>query len=452
MYDTLIIGAGPAGLSTAYHLDGPDWLILEQHERIGGLCQSIRDQGFTFDYAGHIMFTNSDYVKDVMYPKLLGSNVHWQDREAWVYSKGVFTRYPFQASTYGLPPEVINECIMGAIKARYETDHTKSPRNFKEYIEMFWGEGIAKHFMTPYNQKLWAVPLEEMSHTWLSGRVPQPDLSEIILGGLRPLPKPLGPNARFGYPLRGGFEALVRGFLKYLDQRRIRLNTTITSIHPNQRRVTLADGSSLAYRRLVCCMPLPVLVKQLLTSAPAKVRAAADRLRHVSVRCVNLGINRGGITDKHWIYYPEDTVFHRIFVQSNASPYCAPPDCTGLTCEITYSDYKPLPTEDLIQRCIQDCKRVGMLSDDDEILCANIADLPYAYVVPDTWKDQSVKVIREWLESVNIFLAGRFAEWEYYNSDHAILAGKRCAERLNSLHASERVNRASTPAVAVAAS
>ena len=137
MQDTVIIGAGPAGLSTAYHLNGPSWLILEQHERVGGLCRSIEDQGFTFDYAGHIMFTNSDYVKDVMYPKLLGDNVHWQDREAWVYSKGVYTRYPFQASTYGLPEEVVKDCIMGAVKARYEGDHGKEPQNFKEYIEMF---------------------------------------------------------------------------------------------------------------------------------------------------------------------------------------------------------------------------------------------------------------------------------------------------------------------------
>ena len=50
---------------------------------------------------------------------LLGDNVHWQDREAWIYSKNVYTRYPFQGSLYGLPPEVIKECIIGAIEARF---------------------------------------------------------------------------------------------------------------------------------------------------------------------------------------------------------------------------------------------------------------------------------------------------------------------------------------------
>ena len=50
---------------------------------------------------------------------LLGDNVHWQDREAWIYSKDVYTRYPFQGALYGLPPEVIKECIVGAIEARF---------------------------------------------------------------------------------------------------------------------------------------------------------------------------------------------------------------------------------------------------------------------------------------------------------------------------------------------
>jgi UDP-galactopyranose mutase len=54
-----------------------------------------------------------------LYRKLLGSNVHWQDREAWIYSKRTYTRYPFQGALYGLPPDVLKECIVGAIEARF---------------------------------------------------------------------------------------------------------------------------------------------------------------------------------------------------------------------------------------------------------------------------------------------------------------------------------------------
>ncbi len=90
------------------------------------------------------------------------------------------------------------------------------PQNFEEFIYKVWGRGIAKHFAIPYNRKLWAVPLTEMETSWLGGRVPLPDLGEMIDGALRPVPKPMGPNARFGYPLRGGFQALMDAFVPLL--------------------------------------------------------------------------------------------------------------------------------------------------------------------------------------------------------------------------------------------
>jgi UDP-galactopyranose mutase len=66
-----------------------------------------------------------------------------------------------------------------------------------------WGAGIAKHFAVPYNRKIWAVPLDTMETSWLGGRVPMPDLGEMIEGALSPKPKPMGPNARFGVSVEG---------------------------------------------------------------------------------------------------------------------------------------------------------------------------------------------------------------------------------------------------------
>src|SRR5262249_43702131 len=202
----IVIGAGPTGLSAAYHL-GQDALLLEQNDTVGGWCRSVQVNGFTFDYAGHIMFSNDPYVHE-MYEMLLGDNVHWQNREAWIYSKNVYTRYPFQGALYGLPPQVIKEGIVGAIEARFGSlNETKKPKtngsangnglklqangngnrksnghackeltdccadgilessarlaksngerepgNFEEFIYKVWGAGIAKHFAIPYNK------------------------------------------------------------------------------------------------------------------------------------------------------------------------------------------------------------------------------------------------------------------------------------------------------------
>ncbi|HEX8218945.1 MAG TPA: FAD-dependent oxidoreductase, partial [Chloroflexia bacterium] len=54
--DTVIVGAGPTGLSAAYHL-GKNAVLVEQNDTVGGWCRSIEEGGFTFDMAGHIMFS-----------------------------------------------------------------------------------------------------------------------------------------------------------------------------------------------------------------------------------------------------------------------------------------------------------------------------------------------------------------------------------------------------------
>ena len=467
---TVIIGAGPTGLSAAFHL-GEGAILLEKNASVGGWCRSTADRGFTFDYAGHIMFSNDPYVLQ-MYEMLLGPNLHWQNREAWVYSKQVYTRYPFQGALYGLPPKVITECIVGAVEARFGSiegapgahgtpqcavkpvddccaDGTAdvanaasfAPRkremqNFEDFIYKVWGSGIAKHFAIPYNKKLWTVPLSEMETSWLGGRVPLPDLEEIIEGALEPVGKPMGPNARFGYPLAGGFQSLMSGFLPHIKGH-IEMNAAAAQLLPREHLLVMADGSRYRYDHLISTMPLPELVNLIGAEAPDEVRAAAKGLRHISVRCVNLGVARENLTDKHWIYYPEDTIFHRIFVQGNASPHCNPPGGFGLTCEISYSPWKPLPLDGqaLIDRCIEDCIKVGMLHPDDRMLTTNQVDMPYAYVIYDQARQANVAMVKDWLARYDIVLAGRYSEWEYYNSDHAFLAGKKAAEAVLRLRA-----------------
>ena len=479
----VIVGAGPTGLSAAYHLD-KDTVLIDKNANVGGWCRSIKDKGFTFDYAGHIMFSNDVYVQQ-LYTILLGDNIHWQNREAWVYSKNVHTRYPFQGALYGLPPEVIKECIVGAVEARYgalkepeqntgakalgteikkeigdccadgsvalpespankskftdkstanipnngAVSQTATPANFEEFIYKVWGSGIAKHFAIPYNKKIWTVPLSEMETSWLGGRVPLPDIEEIINGALEPVGKPMGPNARFGYPLEGGFQAIMDGFLPHIKGT-LELNADVVHISPQQRTVELADGRRYRYENLISTMPLPQLVRMIGDEAPLAVVNAANGLKHISIRCVNLGVARENITDKHWIYYPEDSIFHRIFVQGNASPSCNPQGGFGLTCEISYSPWKPLPYsgKELIDRCFQDCIKVGLLHVSDTLITSSEVDMPYAYVVYDHNRAQNVATVKEWLASFGIILAGRYSEWEYYNSDHAFLAGKKAAE------------------------
>jgi UDP-galactopyranose mutase len=216
---------------------------------------------------------------------------------------------------------------------------------------------------------------------------------------------------------------------------RLLLNSRIVSVSLAKKTLILSTGQTVKFDQLISTMPLPVLIRMLGDEVPEPVRAAAAALRHTSVKCVNIGVGREKITDKHWIYYPEETVFHRIFVQGNASPHCNPPGGFGFTCEITYGPQKPLAYDDpaLIERCIRDAIRVGFIREDDPILCAHVVDLPFAYVVYDHARVSNIATIKQWLSKHDVILVGRYSEWEYFNSDHAFLAGKRGAEEVRTL-------------------
>ena len=90
-----ILGGGISGISLAAQLD-ENVEVLEKRARIGGLCGSIIDQGFTFDAAGpHIMFSKNKEVLNLMVAAL-GDNVHQRRRENKIWFKGQLVKYPFE--------------------------------------------------------------------------------------------------------------------------------------------------------------------------------------------------------------------------------------------------------------------------------------------------------------------------------------------------------------------
>jgi len=101
-----ILGGGISGIALAAQL-GEDVEVLEKRARIGGLCGSIIDQGFTFDAAGpHIMFSKNKEVLNLMVTTL-GDNVQQRRRDNKIWFKGRLVKYPFENDLASLPKEEI---------------------------------------------------------------------------------------------------------------------------------------------------------------------------------------------------------------------------------------------------------------------------------------------------------------------------------------------------------
>jgi protoporphyrinogen oxidase/glycosyltransferase involved in cell wall biosynthesis len=265
-------------------------------------------------------------------------------------------------------------------------------------------------------------------------------------GQLTAAPVEDGAETRFGYPLRGGLQALMDGFLPLLPGE-LRLGTEVVNVDTAARRVELSSGEIIGYQNLVVTAPLPVLVRMVGAAAPPAVREAAASLRWTSLRCVHLGVQRADVTDKLWIEFPDGgqpdgVIFTRIIGQTTASAACSPEGAFGFTCEIPHAPERPLACtgQELVERVVADCRRIGLLRNDDRIELAFSTDVPLAHVVDDPQRARCVERIRNWLAPLDIHLAGPFAEWDSAPSNHAFLAGRRAAQRL--MH---RVTHASKP-------
>ena len=439
MSKTVILGAGPAGLSAAYHLKGES-LLIEKEDRVGGLARSKEIEGFVFDYAGHIFFTQDKYAFK-LFKKLLKDNINFRNRDAWVYSKNIYTRYPFQANTYGLPKDVIMECIIGLIDATLrqaqDNGNGKVPEHFEDWMGATFGKGIVKHFMKPYNQKVWAFPLNKMTYEWIADRVMMPDVNEVIEGALESRKVEFGPNSKFAYPLKGGSQAFADSFIPHLKKTEILLNSEVVGIDIKEKVITIRQSpvrnkKEIGYEKVISSLPLPLLIS-LCNKVPKAVKRAAEELEFTSVYCVNLGINHPEITEKTWIYYPEkDIAFQRLFVQSNASPYVVPKGKSSITAEISYSKFKRIGKEGLIEKVIDDLLRIKFIQKASDIVVSDLLDIKYGYIIFERERKRKVDIIHKFLRENNIIPVGRFGEWEYYNMDHSILSGKRAAEEMNS--------------------
>lgn len=421
MTEVIILGAGLSGLTCAYYLK-KDYSIFEKESRAGGLCRSEKIDGFTFDYTGHLLHLKRDENKRLV-KRLLGKNLFLQKRKSWIYSKGTYTKYPFQANIYGLPPKVIKECIDGLIEARDLSTcqlvnlSTSSP-NFKDWIYRNFGRGYAKHFMIPYNEKLWTVPVEDISTEWTKRFIPIPTLKEALAGARGRQEKDFGYNIRFYYPLKGGIGELPKSFLPFV--KRINLNSKVTKISLKDKKIKFGNGKEKKYQRLVSTIPLPELIK-IIDQVPEEVSKSSKRLRYVSVFNLNLGIERENISDKHWIYFPEkDFSFYRVGFTSNFSSYLAPRGTSSIYAEVSYSKNRPLDKKGAAKWIIKDLIKAGIITSRDRILAKLVLDIKYAYPLYDHEHRKSVATIQRFLRKNNIYSVGRFGSWEYLSMEDVI--------------------------------
>jgi len=436
-HDVLVIGAGLAGLSCALHTDR-DVHIVEAADYVGGKARSEHHEGFTFDVTGHWLHLRDPDMRALAI-RLCGDDHFLRIRRlSRIWSHGVYTRYPYQANTWGLPPEVIKECVMGAVEADRRRPETTAledePENFADWIRYYFGEGIARHFMIPYNAKLWGVPATEITSRWCQRFVPRPALDDIVAGAVGCNEKAMGYNAEFLYPRTGGIQTLANALADALGREHITLDDGVRHIDPKARVVTLASGRRIRYDHLVSTMQLPSLVDVIdgaTGGVPDAVRAARGKLRGNEVRYLNVGVDGPLGQPDHWIYVPElDWPFYRVGSFSNANPAMAPKGKSALYIEMSDRD---TPLDELRPIIGRGLVAMGLVDTPDRVLFMHERRIQNAYVIYDFAYHDSRDAVHAWLREQGIASIGRYGDWNYSSMEDALLDGRTAARALSEL-------------------
>ncbi len=432
--EVLVLGGGLAGLSTAYHLNGSSKLsslIVEKNARPGGTAGTVEKDGFLFDHTGHLLHLHDPYGQKLILD-LLGKNVAVHERRSWIYSHGVYTRYPFQANTYGLPQKVVDECLLGFLKTVHHPDRRplSSRPSFADWARRAFGEGICRHFMFPYNEKLWRTPLSEMTTEWQGRFVPKPKASEVLYGALVDQKKVFGYNATFRYPVRGGIQVLPDALAARLAPGQLRLGCAVRSVDLEARVAVVAGLGEVAFERLVNTLPL-VDFLDLAGPLPARVSAARRKLRYNTVYNLNLGVARPDMSDKHWVYFPEKAFpFYRVGYSSSFSPHLTPKGASSLYIEVARKAGERVDLDRLERQILDGLRACGILRPGDKLLARVWLPIKCGYVVYDFERTPAVETIFAHLRRKGVESIGRYGGWKYSFMEETILDGKKCAERL----------------------
>jgi protoporphyrinogen oxidase len=429
----IIIGAGPTGLGAAsrlHELNYDNWILYEHHDYVGGHASSSVDaQGFTWDEGGHVIFSHYPYF-DKLIDSVLKGEVHERVRESWIRAGDTWVPYPFQNNLRYLPKEAQVECLVGAAKAAGQTNGVET-RNFRDWILATFGEGVARHFMFPYNSKVWTTPLEEMAKSWIAERVAVVDFKRLLENVLYQRDDVgWGPNSKFKFPLHGGTGEIYRRVGRMLGDK-INCGKELAEVDTAHRTVTFTDGTGDTYDALVSTTPLDLLVK-MLKPRDQQLVEEAGKLRHNNLLVLGIGLKKKIDTGKCWVYFVDaEMPCYRATFFSLYSPFNVPngdvEHYSSLMCELSYRVGETQNHEILMAQTISGLIRAGILeeADRDRIVSRYVRDVPYSYPIPTLDRDSALDAIQPSLLRQNIYSRGRFGAWKYEvgNMDHSVQMG-----------------------------
>lgn len=412
----LIVGAGITGLAFANFFEDDDILVLERDDEIGGWCKTEKRDGFVWDYSGHFFHFRHPDIEQYLRDRMPGQEIATVVKDSRIYYAGELIDFPFQKNIHQLPKDEFVDCLFD-LYFRDEAEFDAGAESFKGMLYEKFGRSIAEKFLVPYNEKLYACDLELLDRNAMGRFFPYADVADVIRNMRRP--DNVSYNATFTYP-RGGAIEYVNALAADVPTDRISLGEGLTGIDLESRVATTSKGREIEYDFLVSSAPFDKLM------AMTGLDYDPGILTSNKVLVFNLGFDRKGLEDVHWVYFPDREIcFYRVGFYDNilSQPRMS------LYVEIGLGTDDAVDVDASLQRVLADLRRTGIV-DDHELVAWHSVVLDPAYVhINEASRELHEQASAELAEH-GVYSVGRYGGWTYCSIEDNIVEARELARVL----------------------
>ena len=454
MSRTVIIGAGPAGLTAAYQLAklGHASTVLEADSVVGGISRTAQRDGYRFDIGGHRFFTKVQAVEDLWHEILDDDEFLQRPRKSHIFYRGKFIDYPLKPvnAVGSLGPVEAVRCVASFLWVRIRPPKDQS--TLEGYVVANYGWRLYQHYFKTYSEKLWATPPSEIGADWGAQRIKGMTLFDAVW---EPIRSRLAGRRRdrskqvtslieeFQYPKYGPGMMWERCHEKVeAAGTKVLLDTPVTAIrHADGRAIAVVaecDGVTTEYPAddVISSMPLPLLLRAMDPPVPPDVQRAADALAFRDFLSVALVVPAERVPwDDNWIYiHAPEVKTLRVQNFGSWSPYMVKDgrNVLGLEYTVVEGDESWTASDDeLVARAARELETVGLVSASD-VEAGYVVRMPKAYPVYDMDYQANVEVLRAWLaeHAPNVHPVGRNGMHRYNNQDHSMYTAMLTVENI----------------------
>jgi protoporphyrinogen oxidase len=424
---TVVIGAGVSGLGFANwwreRHAGAHVVVLEAAPEPGGYCRTVVQDGFVWDYSGHFFHFKEPAIETWLRDRMPGQEVCTVIRRAVIRYAGRDIDFPFQTHIHQLALDDFLECL---VELYFRPSGDDPPRSFGEMLVRRFGRGITDRFLRPYNEKLYAIDLDRLDVDAMGRFFPHADIADII-ASMRPRAPGAGAgagyNATFTYPA-GGAVQYIHALLRDLPSGTVSCSEPAVAIDLAAREV-VTPARRIAFERVVSSAPLPALARLCGVAHDPAVFSANKVLVY------NLGFDRKGPRDVHWMYFPDRSlVFYRVGWYDNIlPPRPGTADRMSLYVEIGAPHDATFDVDALRERVLADLRREAIITE-HRLISHHHVVLDPAYVHITRASLGETARLKAELAGRGVYSVGRYGGWTYCSIEDNLLETRTLAHHI----------------------